>query len=454
MREGFEHYYRLSKHDIAKLWRECVFVFDANVLLDLYRYTPETKDELFSTLDKLKARIWIPHQVALEFHRNRLDAVAATFQPYQQIKDVIAKLRKDALAILSQLSSKHPFIKPEEIGQKIDLALKEIGQELDRLAAQHPNQSKRADEDDIRDHLSKLFENKTGAPLENEELAAALKEGEQRYAKKIPPGYMDEKPKDAERRFGDLVIWKQVIKFAKENKQSVIFVTGDTKEDWWEIKGNSTIGPRPELRQEFYEETKELFYMYETTNFLKHAAKVVAEAGPVKDAAVKEIQAVQRERNLNQLLREAARIKQTEIAEFERVANALKASELELNTAHYRNVRDALSGQTDFEKLANSIKAFELELKKALYQSAREALSGQAEFEKMVNSLKTSELSLNTPAFRNLQEAISGLRDAEKVTRALSAPDPETHQSDVANPIAPKIKSVEEPSTEERKKKK
>ena len=37
MHKGFELYYRLSQKELADLWQACVFVFDTNVLLDLYR---------------------------------------------------------------------------------------------------------------------------------------------------------------------------------------------------------------------------------------------------------------------------------------------------------------------------------------------------------------------------------------------------------------------------------
>jgi PIN like domain len=206
MRKGFEHYYRLSKHDLSDLWQACVFVFDTNVLLDLYRYTPETKDELFAVLERLEDRIWIPHQVALEFHRNRLETVAAVFEPYRKIKGLLTDTRERILEGLSQLSSKHPFIKVEKMKQRVAEGLTEIIKELEESAEQHPNQAKRADEDDIRERLTKLFENKTGEPFDENRMQEIAKEGETRYANKIPPGYMDGKTKARENKFGDLIL--------------------------------------------------------------------------------------------------------------------------------------------------------------------------------------------------------------------------------------------------------
>lgn len=50
-----------------------------------------------------------------------------------------------------------------------------------------------------------------------------------------------------------------------------IFVTDDAKEDWWQIQGDRTIGPRPELIAEFRTECKQNFYMYSSAQFLKFA---------------------------------------------------------------------------------------------------------------------------------------------------------------------------------------
>jgi hypothetical protein len=62
MRNIFPGYYRPTDEEFYKMWQECIFVFDANVLLNLYRYSPDTRDELLDVLERLKDRIWIPHQ--------------------------------------------------------------------------------------------------------------------------------------------------------------------------------------------------------------------------------------------------------------------------------------------------------------------------------------------------------------------------------------------------------
>jgi hypothetical protein len=82
-----------------------------------------------------------------------------------------------------------------------------------------------------------------------------------------------------ERRYGDLILWKQIIKEiqARGNVQGLIFVTDDQKEDWWwivESRGPKTIGPRPELVEELCAQgSVTLFYMYPSERFMHYARK-------------------------------------------------------------------------------------------------------------------------------------------------------------------------------------
>ena len=71
MRDIFHGYYSLSQEEeIKKFWKSCVFVFDANVLLDLFRLSRKSTDRLLKIMESQKERIWLPYQVAEEYHRN------------------------------------------------------------------------------------------------------------------------------------------------------------------------------------------------------------------------------------------------------------------------------------------------------------------------------------------------------------------------------------------------
>ena len=120
--------------------------------------------------------------------------------------------------------------------------------------------------------VTELFTGRVGAKPTEERLAAIRKEGEERYAKKIPPGYEDAKKGGDGDKFGDLIIWKEMIEKAKADKRPIIFVTDDGKSDWWHIHHGKKIGPHPYLVEEFLRETNEQFHIYELPQFLRYAA--------------------------------------------------------------------------------------------------------------------------------------------------------------------------------------
>ena len=137
--------------------------------------------------------------------------------------------------------------------------------------AKHPTEALAA----VVERITKIFDARVGEKPKPEQLAAIRKEGEDRYAKKIPPGYRDAKKDPSEGdKFGDLIIWKALIDKATGEKRPVIFISSnDVKEDWWHIHRGRKLGPRPELVEEFKTQTGQDFHIYELPYFLRVSAK-------------------------------------------------------------------------------------------------------------------------------------------------------------------------------------
>jgi len=57
MRKTFPEYYHPDDDDFSNLWKNCIFVFDASVLLNIYRYTPATRDGFIDILGKISDRL-------------------------------------------------------------------------------------------------------------------------------------------------------------------------------------------------------------------------------------------------------------------------------------------------------------------------------------------------------------------------------------------------------------
>lgn len=56
MESLFKGYYQPTPEQFTKLWEEGTFVFDTNVLLGLYRYKEESREEVLNVIKKIENR--------------------------------------------------------------------------------------------------------------------------------------------------------------------------------------------------------------------------------------------------------------------------------------------------------------------------------------------------------------------------------------------------------------
>jgi hypothetical protein len=162
MKKSFPGYYLLTEDNFSAMWESCIFTLDANVLLNLYRYSPETRDELLGILQDYSSRLWLPHQAALEYHRNRISVI----QKLAEVYDAVEKLLKDSQhKIESDLRplvgrGRHPFVN-ENLIDKISTIFTDLQGDIVKQSKNHPDLIK---EDPILDVITNLFENKVGPP--------------------------------------------------------------------------------------------------------------------------------------------------------------------------------------------------------------------------------------------------------------------------------------------------
>lgn len=277
MKNLFPGHYKKSKAEFKELWESAIFAFDTNVLLDFFRYSDETVEDLMATIEKVKDRIWLPFQVASEYHKLLYGIIGEQAGHY-------ATAIKDLSALRGTLDAKrkHPFVS-KAVYDKADEAFKALEKEL---REKQEKVISLLNDNPIKEKLALLFSDKVGKSFDEKSITALCVEGELRYTKLVPPGYEDAK-KPSPDKFGDLIIWKQILEFAKESQKPIIFITGDTKDDWFLSQSGKTIGPRPELLAEFLKETNQIFYSYPTNTFLKSANDFLS-AG-IKKATLDEV---------------------------------------------------------------------------------------------------------------------------------------------------------------------
>jgi hypothetical protein len=277
MKKAFREYHDLTTAERSKLWKESLIIFDTNVFLDFYSYGTETLDDYFNVLKEAKKRnqLWLPHRVGFEFFERRVGIISRQQNVYDSILKYIEG-PSEKISNLTNSSGVHAHLDYKKISSKYESSVKRLVGEIEKLKKEHPDH---LGSDSILEQLEKVYINSlVGEPYTKEQIAELVKEGEDRYAKHIPPGFRDEnksedenKP-DTNRKYGDLIIWKQIIDKAKASKKSVIFVTNDAKDDWIQYaKDKRRLGPKPALRKEMLDEAGVDFDLYSADEFLKAA---------------------------------------------------------------------------------------------------------------------------------------------------------------------------------------
>lgn len=289
MDKSFAHYYSPTEDEFKAIWKDCIFIFDTNVLLNIYEYSEENRNIFFDVLRTLKKRIWIPYHVGLEFHRNRFSRIRNAGSTLNDLKKgvetALVTLSGACDSPISQLKKKKIDIK--QISERID-EIQSIGKSLlESIATAKETLPRASMSDEIGKKVSELFTGKVGErPATQDDLQKLIADADVRMEHNIPPGFEDKGKGGAtfhdhgirySNKHGDLIIWKQIIAHAKEdNSQSVVFVTGDSKNDWWLCEGPLTVGPRVELIQEIITEAGiPHFWMYNVEKFLEHSRDIL-----------------------------------------------------------------------------------------------------------------------------------------------------------------------------------
>jgi len=309
MRDQFSWRIHPSEDDFDKFWENAVFAFDANVLLNLYRVSESTTQDILQTVRALEERIYLPHRVAEEFFDNRRTVIRAQKDSFENARSKIEGWKnktRDLSGLRSELgeagrimSNELDFLFGEGensldgqggIASAVDRVAESLLRRVEKLEREFaPSNSNKAtpDLDPILKRLLDTFEGHTGSPLTEDDIAdgeldvvgrhnqipkKVREQAKKRYENEIPPGYEDA-DKEGPECFGDYVIWRQILQYAEKADTSVVLVTGDKKPDWWTMHGGNLLGPRPELRQEFWKKTGKKFWMYSLTDFLSKGSE-------------------------------------------------------------------------------------------------------------------------------------------------------------------------------------
>ena len=80
-----------------------MFVVDTNVLLNLYRYSRSTRDELLQVLRALEDKLFLPHQVGREFLDRRLTTIRNQREGFSKLRERVTGVRQEMEASLRKV---------------------------------------------------------------------------------------------------------------------------------------------------------------------------------------------------------------------------------------------------------------------------------------------------------------------------------------------------------------
>lgn len=331
-------FYIIDDEHEKELFKNSLIFFDTSSLLDFYYFTEENIEELETKLFKsLEKRLWITYQTQIEFFKNKDKVKLKPLETYnsliqkvkgnsesghiEEIENVITatksnisdELRGHLKTLQEKVSknNKHPYLKDfnfsdinsqvHDIEKKI-LEFKVQFESFKKLITEEIESQKNKFKDETNDIILPILEkyfNSTNEP-NIKEINSIIKDGEFRYRNQIPPGYLDKDDKIGFQKYGDLIVWKEILKKSKENHSNVILVINDLKEDWWYLDDKKkNISPRYELIKEFKDYTGNNFWMYEISNFLYKANLYFSTS--IDSETIEEIKNITDENHSNEL---------------------------------------------------------------------------------------------------------------------------------------------------------
>lgn len=278
MHELFPGFYERTLEEISNLWKEATFVFDTNMLLNVYQYKEELRSRFFEILEQLRDRIWIPYQVALEYEDNRMDVINRQVSTYKAVSKKLDEAH-DILSSLDPLKQKHPLLNIDELTSdaKRDLSNAKVRLNEDGNVNRRNLENLRTS-DDRRERIYQLFQGRIGEPYRADKLLSIFQIADRRIELRIPPGWQDRGKGNSDkpyRKYGDIILWFQMIEYARPHHVAIIFITDDEKSDWYLSREESrgSIRPQPELVQEMLIEANVLIHMYTGYKFIDEATK-------------------------------------------------------------------------------------------------------------------------------------------------------------------------------------
>ena len=261
-----------------------LYALDANILLNLYKFTPDAAHDVLRALRTMRDVLFVPHQALNEFWPLR-DGVRTG--PHHN--EAVGKLQTANAEITRVVRTwqKRTGLGAEggEEGEAgaIDDHLDAVDDALEKIAG--VIESVREESTDggewLLAELDVILVGRIGERPSDQERDATLREFSRRVEKGIPPGLRDVEIRKGktQKASGDYFIWKQCLEEARavsESRGSAVdltLVTEDHKDDWVRASDEPRLLAHRALVKEYHEAVGGTFRIIAFEDLLDTASK-------------------------------------------------------------------------------------------------------------------------------------------------------------------------------------
>ncbi|MGO3168697.1 PIN-like domain-containing protein [Senegalia sp. (in: firmicutes)] len=366
IKEKFPEFFqdRIESQDLENSSNNLI-VLDTNFLLDIIQNPTNIAQRYIEALEKVKNNIYIPYLVALEFNFRKSGIKKEKHYNINKYKDKV----KNTLEKLKKDISDHDLINikkntkdfSSELLKEVENFENKILNMLDKKVSIAITE----EENTIYKRLIDIIENKIGEEYSQNWIDEIEEEGQKRYTEKLPPGFNDEIKEDTEvssrrynnicyqRKFGDLIIWKDIINHSKNKPKlgsKIIYVTNDgqsnKKSDLLYKVKDLIIGPHIYLMNELQKESQKELYVLSNLRFIQLATEL-------SDLQIEEMKFmsnkwIQREEYSNIEKRKIIETKLSKMLE-EIMKNSHKEKELIRELEKFEELEESYFGLNDIE---------------------------------------------------------------------------------------------------------
>ena len=274
MNEKFEGLKLFTEKEQQELLKNAIIVLDTNILLNFYRVSKKTSDDIIKALNNYAKNIWLPYYVGVEFYKNKYNVSKMVMDDNSSVKSNIISGFDKMIEAISRTFKEYK--NDEEVKKIVDLLKNDKDDSLKELEnlTKDVNKTIESNIESLDKKISDLVGNKITDKVTEEEFILILKEGHNRLEKQIPPGYKDNKKDEWIGEYkvnGDYFIFEDIIRLSISKERDIVFITDDSKEDWYDKKEQRI---KYDLQKEFFYKTGRSILLLSSSDFIDLHNKV------------------------------------------------------------------------------------------------------------------------------------------------------------------------------------